>query len=154
MTDAPTCPETGKPMVRDTRPMTLTYKGQSTTIDMPGWYCNESGESIHTGEDMKVSDAALKALKIKVENLLTPDEVRRIRLKMGLTQRQAGALIGAGQMRSRNMRRAMSRSARELAISFACWSATPKKLKSSKNKPEIGSRYRKRQPPFSFAAKI
>ena len=96
MTDAPICPETGKPMVRDARPMTLTYKEQSTTIDMPGWYCNESGESIHTGEDMKVSDAALTALKIKVENLLTPDEVRRIRLKMGLTQRQAGALIGGG----------------------------------------------------------
>jgi HTH-type transcriptional regulator/antitoxin MqsA len=45
---------------------------------------------------MKVSDAALAALKIKVENLLTPEEVRRIRLKMGLTQRQAGALIGGG----------------------------------------------------------
>jgi HTH-type transcriptional regulator/antitoxin MqsA len=96
MTDAPVCPETGKPMVRDTRPMTFTYKGQSTTIDMPGWYCAESGESIHTGEDMKVSDAAMTALKIKVENLLTPEEVRRIRLKMGLTQRQAGTLIGGG----------------------------------------------------------
>jgi HTH-type transcriptional regulator/antitoxin MqsA len=96
MTKAPTCPATGKPMVRDTRPMTLEYKGQSTMIDMPGWYCNESGESIHTGEDMKVSDAALTALKIKVENLLSPEDVRRIRLKMGLTQRQAGTLIGGG----------------------------------------------------------
>ena len=96
MTKAPTCPVTGKPMVRDTRPMTLEYKGQSTMIDMPGWYCNEFGESIHTGEDMKVSDAALTALKIKVENLLSPEDVRRIRLKMGLTQRQAGTLIGGG----------------------------------------------------------
>lgn len=96
MADAPTCPETGKPMVRDIRPMTFTYKGHSVTIDMPGWYCNESDESIHTGEDMKVSDAALQALKIKVENLLAPEDVRRIRLKMGLTQRQAGTLIGGG----------------------------------------------------------
>ena len=96
MTKAPTCPETGKPMVRDTRPMTLAFKGHSITIDMPGWYCNDSDESIHTGEDMKVSDAALQALKIKVENLLSPEEVRRIRVKMGLTQRQAGTLIGGG----------------------------------------------------------
>ena len=96
MTDAPTCPETGKPMVRDTRPMTLAFKGHSITIDMPGWYCDDSGESIHTGEDMKVSDAALQALKIKVENLLSPEDVRRIRVKMGLTQRQAGTLIGGG----------------------------------------------------------
>jgi HTH-type transcriptional regulator / antitoxin MqsA len=96
MTKAPTCPETGKPMVRDTRPMTLAFKGHSITIDMPGWYCDDSGESIHTGEDMKVSDAALQALKIKVENLLSPEDVRRIRVKMGLTQRQAGTLIGGG----------------------------------------------------------
>ena len=59
----PNFTETGRPMVRDTRPMTITYKGQSSTFDMPGWYCKESGESVHTGEDMKVSDAQLKALK-------------------------------------------------------------------------------------------
>ena len=96
MTKAPTCPETGKPMVRDTRPMTVAFKGHSITIDMPGWYCDDSGESIHTGEDMKVSDAALQTLKIKIENLLSPEDVRRIRVKMGLTQRQAGTLIGGG----------------------------------------------------------
>jgi HTH-type transcriptional regulator / antitoxin MqsA len=96
MNRTPICPETGKPMVRDTRPMTLTYKGQSATFDMPGWYCNESGESIHTAEDIKVSDGALKELKIKVENLLRPHEVRRIREKFGLTQREAGAIIGGG----------------------------------------------------------
>ena len=96
MSKAPVCPETGKPMVRDTRPMTLTYKGHSVTVSMPGWYCHESDESIHTGEDMKVSDAALKALRIKVEHLLAPEEVKRIRQKMGLTQRQAGSIIGGG----------------------------------------------------------
>ena len=30
---------------------------------MPGWYCDASDESIHTGEDMKVSDRALNRLK-------------------------------------------------------------------------------------------
>jgi HTH-type transcriptional regulator/antitoxin MqsA len=63
---------------------------------MPGWYCNESGESIHTGDDMRVSDAALKSLRMKVENLLAPQDVRRIRIKIGLTQREAGTLIGGG----------------------------------------------------------
>ncbi|MEZ5788874.1 MAG: type II toxin-antitoxin system MqsA family antitoxin [Xanthobacteraceae bacterium] len=96
MTESPVCPETGKSMVRDTRPMTITYKGQSSTFDMPGWYCRESGESVHTAEDMKVSDAALKALKIRVENLLSPEEIRRIRTRLGLTQREAGEVIGGG----------------------------------------------------------
>ena len=96
MTDAPLSPVTGKPLVRDVRPMELAYKGQSVTIQMPGWYCADSGESIHTGEDMAVSDAALKSLKIKVEKLLTPDEIKRIRQKLGLTQREAGEVIGGG----------------------------------------------------------
>ena len=52
MTEAPLC-VTGKPMVRDTRPMELKYKGKSVAVQMPGWYCLDSGESIHTGEDMK-----------------------------------------------------------------------------------------------------
>src|SRR6266853_3398020 len=91
MAKTPVCPETGKPMVRDTRPMTITYKSQSSTFDMPGWYCHESGEAIFTREDMKVSDAALIELRIKLENLLRPQEVRKIREKFGLTQREAGS---------------------------------------------------------------
>lgn len=92
----PTCPETGQPMVRGEQPMTITYKGQSATFDMPGWYCEASGESIHTGEDMKVSDRALNRLKAKVEGLLLPEDVRRIRKRLGLTQKSAGQLIGGG----------------------------------------------------------
>jgi HTH-type transcriptional regulator / antitoxin MqsA len=96
MTKSPVCPETGKTMARDTRPMEIAYKGQSMTIDMPGWYCNESGQSIHTDEDTKVSDAALKELRIQVENLLKPLEVKRIRTLIGLTQREAGTILGGG----------------------------------------------------------
>jgi len=33
-------------MQRGVRPMTLDYKGFHVTIDMPGWYCNGSGESV------------------------------------------------------------------------------------------------------------
>jgi HTH-type transcriptional regulator / antitoxin MqsA len=95
MSDAPVCPETGEPMLRDTRPMTLSYKGQSKTVQMPGWYCDASGESIHTGEDMKVSDSALRDLKNKVD-LLNAQEIKRIRMKIGLTQREAGAIFGGG----------------------------------------------------------
>ena len=65
MPKPPVCPETGKPMVRDTRPMEISFKAQSATIDMPGWYCAESGQSLFTAEDMKVSDEALRALKQK-----------------------------------------------------------------------------------------
>ena len=92
----PVCPITGAPMHRDLRPMTLTYKGEKITFDMPGWYCDESEESIHTGEDMKVSDRMLNRLKARVEGLLEPEEIRRIRKKLHLTQEVAGLLIGGG----------------------------------------------------------
>jgi HTH-type transcriptional regulator/antitoxin MqsA len=83
-------------MKRAVRPMTLTYKGESITFDMPGWYCNQSGERIFIGEDMKLSDRMLNKLKARHEGLLEPDEIKRIRKKLDLTQTVAGEIIGGG----------------------------------------------------------
>ena len=92
----PVCPKTGAPLRRAVRPMTLEYKGAHITFDMPGWYGDASDESIHTGEDMKVSDRALNRLKAATEGLPSPEEIRRIRTKLGLTQEAAGEFIGGG----------------------------------------------------------
>ncbi len=92
----PVCPVTGTQMSRDVRPVTLTYRDESLTFDMPGWYCDASEESIHTSADMKVSDRALRSLKAKAEGLLSGEEIRRIRKKLHLTQLQAGEIIGGG----------------------------------------------------------
>ena len=59
----PICPETGTPMKRGVAPMTISYKDRSVTFEMPGWYCDECDESIHTGDDMEVSDRVLDRLK-------------------------------------------------------------------------------------------
>ena len=93
---SPVCPETGAPLHRAVRPMQLAYKGENLTIDMPGWYSDRSAESIHTAEDMKVSDRALNALRARAEGVLAPAEIRRIRKRLGLTQELAGELIGGG----------------------------------------------------------
>ena len=83
-------------MHRAVRPLTLTCKRESLTVEMPGWYCVTSGESIHSGKDMTVSDRALNRLKARAEGLLEPDEIRRIRKKLVITQKAAGDLIGGG----------------------------------------------------------
>ena len=93
---APFCHECGAAMTRDVRPMTITYKGLSATFDMPGWYCGECGEGVVDGRDMEVSDRQLNRLKAQAERLTLPDEIRRIRKKLGLTQQTAGALLGGG----------------------------------------------------------
>lgn len=92
----PVCPETGAPMSRRVKPVTLTYRGESVTFDMPGWYCESSEQSIHTGEDMKLSDRVLNQLKARSEGLLEPEQIRRIRKKLGLSQAAAGEMIGGG----------------------------------------------------------
>jgi len=96
MPDNPVCPKTGAPMRRDVRPMTLTYKGESITFDQPGWYCDESDEGILVGKDLHISDRMLNRLKARVDGLLEPEDVRRIRKKLHLTQEAAGLLIGGG----------------------------------------------------------
>jgi HTH-type transcriptional regulator / antitoxin MqsA len=94
--DAPRCPETGVPMVRGVRPRIIAYKGRSATIDMPGWYCDASGESIHTRADMKVSDRVLADLKARAEGVATPSEVTRVRRVLQITQAEASRVFGGG----------------------------------------------------------
>jgi HTH-type transcriptional regulator / antitoxin MqsA len=89
-------PETGAPLRRDVRPLTLTYKGHSITVDMPGWYGDHPDDGVFDGEDMKISDRALHRLKARAEGLLEPEEIRRVRKRLGLTQEAAGDLIGGG----------------------------------------------------------
>ncbi len=92
-----TCPECGQLMVRDEmRPLTIRYKGLSATFPMPGFYCVNCGEGVHTGKDMEVSDRNLNLLKAQAENLLSPTEVRRIRKKLRLNQEAAGQILGGG----------------------------------------------------------
>jgi HTH-type transcriptional regulator/antitoxin MqsA len=92
----PVDPETGAPLHRGVRPLTLTYKGHSITIEMPGWYGENPESGLLDADDMKHSDRALNRLKARVEGLLEPEEVKRIRKRLGLTQHAAGALIGGG----------------------------------------------------------
>lgn len=92
----PVCPETGAMMHRDHKTMTIRYQGQSLSFEMPGWYCHCCDQSIHNGEDLKVSDRALNRLKAKAEELLEPERIRSIRKKLGISQVQAGLIIGGG----------------------------------------------------------
>ena len=64
------------------RPLTLTYKAESITVDMPGWYGDNPDQGVFDPEDMKVSDRALNRLKARAEGLPEPEEIRRVRRKL------------------------------------------------------------------------
>lgn len=96
MAEAPRSAVTGEALIRGVRPTIIRYKGLSATVDMPGWYGRDPEDSVHTGADLRVSGRALAILKAKAERLLGPDDVKRVRERLGLSQREAGRLIGGG----------------------------------------------------------
>jgi HTH-type transcriptional regulator/antitoxin MqsA len=97
-TDAPTMtsPETGAPLTRGVRPFTVSYKGQSITVELPGWYPEGEGDGVLVGDDMAAADQALRDLKEQVDGLPSPATIRRIRAKLKLSQRAAGLAFKVG----------------------------------------------------------
>ncbi len=133
----PTCPETGVPMKRGVRPLTLTYKGESMTVDMPGWYCDSSEESLHSGEDMKVSDQALNRLKAAAEGLLTPEEIYRIRKKLRLSQTAAGVTIGGGPRAFQKYEKGVLLPSRAISSALMLLDHDPKGLKVLRSQEKV-----------------
>ena len=86
----------GERLTRDTRPFVVEYKGATLTVDLPGYYPAGEGESVHVGDDMAEVDRALRLLKEKVDGVPAPETIRRVRQKLKLSQREAGALLGVG----------------------------------------------------------
>lgn len=89
-------PETGEKLTRNTFPRTISYKGLSEVIDMPGWYTQNGDDAIFTKEDLQIYDKTMKTLKSQYNNLVSPCEIQAIRKKLKLTQVQAGSLLGGG----------------------------------------------------------
>lgn len=92
-------PETGIELVRGVRTVRLSFKSQSEMVEMPGWYAKDdtTGESgLFDKKDMLVSDRAINLMKAKEFGLLLPKQIKKIRLTLGLSQRDAGHYIGGG----------------------------------------------------------
>ncbi|TPJ44985.1 type II toxin-antitoxin system MqsA family antitoxin [Mesorhizobium sp. B2-5-4] len=84
-------------LMRGVRSFTVTYKGESMIIDLPGYYPPSDREGVHVGDDMAAVDAALRALKEKVDGVPAPSTIRRMRTKLKLSQREAGSLFKVGE---------------------------------------------------------
>jgi HTH-type transcriptional regulator/antitoxin MqsA len=89
--------ETGEVLHRDTRRFTVSYKGQSVDVDLPGYYPDGPGEAVHIGADLQVVDDALRALRQQIDGIPTPAGIRALRKKLKLSQRKAGQLFGVGE---------------------------------------------------------
>src|SRR4051812_41498565 len=90
------CHDCGAEMVEAVRPKTIKYKGKTATFDLRGWYCTNCTESVFSGKDLVIYDQELNKLRAQAEGLLLPEDIRRIRKKLHLTQAEAGSLLGCG----------------------------------------------------------
>lgn len=94
-----TCPECGSSdMVQGMRTQTVEYGGLiSAPYEQPGLWCQACGEGLLSFKEMEVGSREMHKLRARVERLLAPEEVRRVRKKLGLTQKEAGLLLGGGR---------------------------------------------------------
>jgi len=93
------CPICGEgKLVRKITEEVFNYKGKTITIpDYVSYECNECGEAIVDKETLKLSGKKLKEFKRQVEGLLTPNEIKSIRKKFGLSQEKMGEILGGGK---------------------------------------------------------
>lgn len=85
-------PETGQLLRRDVRSQIVRVGSLSQVVDVPGWYPDGEGDAIHSGADLKDSDAVFQSLRARYAA-----HVRDVRKKLKLTQEEAGIIIGGGK---------------------------------------------------------
>ena len=93
------CPSCGAgKLVRGTREVSYTYKGETTTIPaVHGGFCPVCGESVlAAAESSRVSAAMLEFNKQVNASIVDPAFIARVRKKLALDQRQAAAIFGGG----------------------------------------------------------
>lgn len=73
------------------------YKGETKRIPNYITYaCNECGEAIVDTTTLKESGKILKDFQREVDGLLTGQQIKAIRMKLGLTQEQLADIVGGG----------------------------------------------------------
>lgn len=74
----------------------FNYKNKIFTVEMNGEYCNECDESFYNIDDAKKNERNITLAKRHIDGMLRPEDITRIRKKMGLSQIQASELFGGG----------------------------------------------------------
>jgi HTH-type transcriptional regulator/antitoxin MqsA len=95
-------PETGRLMVRDLKPVTLKVDGKSFEYRQPGWWCSPDDPGDLDGQlvdkDNRVAEMARRTAEARARGEpFPPALILAIRLRCGLSQRDAGEVFGTGE---------------------------------------------------------
>ncbi len=72
------------------------YKKHKKDIFDSGLYCEECNELFMNPNDLDKNDEVIKEFKKEVDHLLSTIQVKKIRKKIDLTQKEASELFGGG----------------------------------------------------------
>ena len=82
--------------MRETKRASFEYKGEVFYYDQPGEWCAACGEVFLDKSDKESTDPLIYNFQAKIDGRLTTGDILRIRKKLGLTQKEAGEIIGGG----------------------------------------------------------
>ena len=93
------CPACKKGILKKgVKPLLFTYKEKSVTLKQPGMWCNHCKEGVLSGSDISATEKAFEEFKLKVDDVLNPQDIRRIRKSiLKLTQKDAAKIFGGGK---------------------------------------------------------
>lgn len=110
----------------------FTYKGETTSIHQPGEWCSTCGEGVLNHKDMQATIKEMQTHKAKVDSILTPDDIRRIRKKLHISQKKAGELFGGGINGFSRYERGETPPPKSLSSLFTILDKHPKQLEELK----------------------
>jgi putative zinc finger/helix-turn-helix YgiT family protein len=100
--DTMASPESGRPMVRGEKLVTLVVDGKTFAYRQPGWWCSLDDPQDLDGQlvddDNQVAEMARRTAQALARGeTFPPLLIRAIRLRCNLSQRDAGEVFGTGE---------------------------------------------------------
>ncbi|CAM4409122.1 MAG: Antitoxin MqsA [Legionella sp.] len=78
------------------RSTTYNYKGHAFCIMQPALWCDSCGEGVISPEDNKATALEIQGHRSRIDGILTPNEIAKIRKHLNLNQKDASRLFGGG----------------------------------------------------------
>lgn len=95
--------ESGRPMTRGVKSVTIKIEDKTFNYNQPGWWCSltdiDDMEGQLVDEDNQIAEMARRTAKAlaRGESIFVPVVIRAIRQNLGLSQREAGRVFGTGE---------------------------------------------------------
>ena len=91
-----TCPICNGTIEQQSKEVNYTYKEHNITVVENTPTCSRCGESFLSPKELKNNQLQLTNFKRTIDNLLTTNELKRIRKELALTQKDASEIFGGG----------------------------------------------------------